>query len=67
VCRYLEDTQGVRVYDDPPVIIVGVSNPKGFGIVPAPGLEEQLVAFGWERGQLLAVRNYLLSRAAVDW
>lgn len=63
---YIEDC-GVRLYAIPSVIIIGVDNPNGFGIVPFSGWEEKLESDGYSREISTIIHNFLDSHQPASY
>lgn len=58
---------GLTLYADPPLFIVGYSNPKGFGEVPLKDWAELLADAGLSKAVIAKVRSYLGGHAPVDF
>ena len=59
--------EGVSVYADPPLYVVGYSNPNGFGEVPLKDWPDLLADAGLSRTVISKVRSYLGGHAPVDF
>lgn len=66
VMPYLVE-EGISVYSDPPLFVVGYSNPHGFGEVPLKDWSDLLADAGLSRTVITKVRSYLGGHAPVDF
>lgn len=58
---------GYKVYSNPMEIMVGTVNVSGFGVIPVCDIEEHLEYLGLPRTVVRKVREYLQSRAPVNY
>lgn len=61
------DEQGAHVYADPPLYVVGFSNPHGFGEVPLKDWVELLTDAGLSIEAIRKVRSYLGRHAPINF
>jgi hypothetical protein len=61
------DPKGTRIYADPPYLIVGRQNQKGFGVVPVPDWEQRYEAEGFDRLVIREVRDYLAGNPPINY
>jgi len=59
--------EGIHVYSDPPIIVVGYRNPNGFGEVPLHDWKELLEDNNMSKAVVQKVDMYLRSHAPVDY
>jgi hypothetical protein len=65
---YLENTvYGLRIYADPPFVMVGWNNSKGFGVEPYTELFEDLNKEAISTEVVSVIKNYLAARRPVYW
>lgn len=61
------DVKGTRIYSDPPYIVVGRMNQKGFGIVADPDWEKGFEAAGLGRFVIREVGDYLRGNPPINY
>ncbi len=61
------DEGGLSIYTDPPLYVVGFSNPRGFGEVPLKDWADLLADAGLSIEVIRKVRSYLGRHAPIDF
>ena len=61
------DMKGTRVYSDPPYVVVGQQNQRGFGIVPIDGWKQRFLDAGFDRLVIREVEDYLVGNPPINY
>ena len=64
---HIIDEKGLKLYGDPPALLIAGANPKGFGLVPYKDWDFWIERQGYNLTVMRKIKNYLKAHPPIDY